>query len=53
MGDTLAGVSCTSATSCMAAGTGPALEHTKGGILAESWNGTAWKVVTAPEGPTS
>ena len=42
----LRGVSCTSASSCMAVGdfTGIGNEHT----LAEAWNGTKWTVVATP-----
>jgi hypothetical protein len=37
----LSGVSCTSATACIAVGSGAA------GPLAESWNGTSWSIQTA------
>ena len=41
----LTGVSCKTASSCMAVG------GADGGLLAERWNGTAWKVQNVP-GPT-
>jgi len=44
--DSLAGVSCTSAKSCIAVGS-----YTSGfdiRTLAEGWNGSAWKVLTTP-----
>jgi hypothetical protein len=40
----LMGVSCTSATFCMAVGTGP----TSG--LSEEWNGSKWSIITTPGG---
>src|SRR5262245_6867119 len=50
-GELLSSVSCTSSTSCMAVGQiqvevppGVTMFH----ALAESWNGTAWKVVPTP-----
>jgi hypothetical protein len=47
-GALLDGVSCTSPSSCMAVGSaGTARDDTKV-TLAESWNGTAWKLVSTP-----
>jgi hypothetical protein len=44
-------VSCTSPSSCMAVGSaGTAKDSTKA-TLAESWNGTAWKLVSTPPPP--
>ncbi|HEY3951875.1 MAG TPA: hypothetical protein VGM53_00740 [Streptosporangiaceae bacterium] len=45
----LSGVSCTSATSCMAVGVFFNLKHSSPyKVLAEQWNGTTWTVETAP-----
>ncbi len=46
----LSGVSCTSASFCMATGT--YYTSSGGGTLAESWNGTSWSIVASPN-PTS
>ena len=50
-GAALKGVSCTSPSSCMAVGSaGTAMDDTRS-TLAESWNGTAWKLVSTPPPP--
>jgi len=41
----LSGVSCPSATACVAVGS------SSSGTLAETWNGTAWTIQTTPSGP--
>ncbi len=46
----LSGVSCTSASFCMATGT--YYTSSGGNTLAESWNGTKWSIVASPN-PTS
>jgi len=52
-GAALTGVSCTRPSSCMAVGSaGTAMDDTRS-TLAESWNGTAWKLVSTPPPPTS
>ena len=43
----LTGVSCTSATACTAAGW-QYLSGSVSGVLIETWNGTTWKVQSAP-----
>lgn len=40
--DNLSGVACTTATSCIAVGSGG------GGTLAEAWNGTTWSIEASP-----
>src|SRR5690242_15468802 len=51
----LAGVSCPSATACTAVGSTPGTTPDTSVNLAESWNGTSWRVqaVPAPKGSTS
>ena len=46
--DELAGVSCMSATSCTAMGSASAVGDSSAGTLGETWNGTAWTLVTVP-----
>jgi hypothetical protein len=46
--NTLAGVSCLSASDCTAVGTETNLSNTDGSTLVESWNGTAWSIVSSP-----
>ena len=47
-GATLSGVSCTSASSCMAVGSEGFPRNPTEFTLAESWNGTAWSFVSTP-----
>ena len=52
---TLAGVSCTSATSCIAVGrTSSGTSNQPGTFrtLAERWNGSAWSIVPSPNAPS-
>ena len=51
----LAGVSCPSATACTAVGSTPGKAPDTSVNLAESWNGTSWRVqaIPAPKGSTS
>jgi hypothetical protein len=47
----LAGVSCLSATSCIAVGSERTSNPGNLQTLAESWNGTAWSIVPSPSRP--
>jgi hypothetical protein len=47
----LNGVTCTGPSSCMAVGSGGTAADTTKVTLAESWNGTAWKLVSTPAPP--
>jgi hypothetical protein len=46
--DSLAAVSCPSATTCFAVGTAANQSFTDVGTLVERWNGTAWSIVASP-----
>jgi hypothetical protein len=46
--NTLNGVSCVSASDCTAVGTETNFAETSGSTLVESWNGSAWSVVSSP-----
>ncbi|MGP8005556.1 MAG: hypothetical protein ACLP2J_00775, partial [Acidimicrobiales bacterium] len=48
--DALAGVSCVSASFCMAVGPGP--ESSGKPLLIEQWNGTVWSVLPSPPTPS-
>jgi hypothetical protein len=52
---TFTGVSCASATACMAVGSTPGQAADTSVNLAEAWNGTSWRVqaVPAPQGSAS
>jgi len=50
-GATLNGVSCTSASDCMAVGNVGTPQNDTMFTLAERWNGTAWAVVGTPQTP--
>jgi hypothetical protein len=50
---TLDGVSCASATACMAVGTYYNASRTLNQTLIESWDGTSWSVVPSPNAATS
>lgn len=46
--DTLDGVSCSSASACVAVGTAFGLSSHRTWPLIEAWSGTAWRVIEAP-----
>jgi hypothetical protein len=48
LSSTLASVSCTSATACIAVGSYAAKTSPPSGDLVESWDGTTWSVVPSP-----
>jgi hypothetical protein len=48
-GTALSGVSCRSASSCIAVGTSYALTDGKAKPLTERWNGTKWTLLTTPK----
>lgn len=50
-GDSLDAVSCTSSTACVAVGANNTVSSHNVVTLIESWNGSAWSVVTSPNGP--
>ena len=51
-GASLDGIACTSASSCMAVGNKGTPTSPNDLTLAESWNGTSWKLVPTPPPPT-
>jgi hypothetical protein len=45
---TLSGLSCVSANSCMAVGSYSGWDHRRAAAIVESWNGSAWSVMSLP-----